>query len=591
MFPAQLPQNTPVALSTLPSSIPIQETFPAGILLIGYGAGVAQNAPNPASSNDPNTSTTRYGFVEFTAPGVADNTYIDQFGVPTRVDTFDAAGQPVDTRAPVCNADSIRRQLLEIPGAAEKRGPSGEFLRVVGPSKLGVSPLFPQTYPSLDPYVASLEGQTLSVTTLFVGGNVATYSGVVQGGAITLSGTMTAPPVGGAQPIAIPLTSDGIYGANGPYTVGAGPATTLQNDVYGQIYNRVVSGFGLGYWGGRYGNALDDRPGTPTPGWWGQEAFAAARTAPAPFPAYSAYAAVIARTAQAYGFPFSDSLPFNPQAGLPAGGTLRVTILNDQAPEPSSCDPPPPPVAPPPLAPPPTSAAPPPAPSAVTPVCDATPRRSAGDKGTITLSERALRIQQRIDSAALRRLDAVNDWIDAGVIATDLCAGGFGPSAFQAGITWRGGAAATAQTPPSPRPLSPPRARRSSAEFTVSLRQVRINERISKALVARAQATWRRVNGLTGGNLAPQTTLAGRPLIPGLAPAGAMPPSRDGAATRLIVPRSKGTGKVTLSAAQLRRTQRQSQRAIRLANRVTDRIEAGLTESQFQPGSIGAGRL
>ena len=48
---------------------------------------------------------------------------------------------------------------------------------------------------------------------------------------------------------------------------------------------------------------------------------------------------------------------------------------------------------------------------------------------------------------------------------------------------------------------------------------------------------------------------------------------------------------MTLTAAQLRRTQRQSQRAIRLANRVTDLIEAGLTESQFLPGSIGSDRL
>jgi hypothetical protein len=31
--------------------------------------------------------------------------------------------------------------------------------------------------------------------------------------------------------------------------------------------------------------------------------------------------------------------------------------------------------------------------------------------------------------------------------------------------------------------------------------------------------------------------------------------------------------------------------AIRLANRVTDLIGAGLTEQQFAPGSIGANRL
>jgi hypothetical protein len=46
-----------------------------------------------------------------------------------------------------------------------------------------------------------------------------------------------------------------------------------------------------------------------------------------------------------------------------------------------------------------------------------------------------------------------------------------------------------------------------------------------------------------------------------------------------------------VTAAQLRTTQRRSQRAIRIANRVNDRITQGLTEAQFQPGSIGSVRL
>jgi hypothetical protein len=583
-FPAQLPANTPVPLSSLPGQITVSDTFPAGILLIGYGNGIQQNSPNPANSNDPNVSTTRYGFVEFTASGVADNTYIDQYGIPTRIDTFDSIGAPIATRAPVCDTGSIAYQLEQIPGAAVRRAPAGHFLRVVGPSKLG-EPSFPQTYPSLDAYVASLEGQTLSVTTDFNATTVATYSGTVSGGSITLTGTLSN-PAGPGDPITIPLGTDDIYRAAGPYTQGATVVNGVNNDVYGQIYNRVISGFGLGYWGGRYGNTVDDRTGAPSPGWWKQPAFDQARTSPAPFPAYSQYAAVIAKTAQAYGFPFSDSLPFNPQANLPAGATLRVTILPDQfADDPATC-----PTAPAPApAPGPSPAAPPAAPAGGNPVCGATAPRKKGKKGAITLSRRALQIQQRIDAAALRRLNAANDWIDAGIVAGDLCAGAFGPSAFQAGIGWVGGAPGTPQTAPTPRPLRIPKAKGGSADFAVTLRQVRINERISKALLARAQATWKRINSLTGGNLAAGTSLAGRPLFPGLAVSGALPASTEAPATPLRVTTPK-VGKVRLDVKQLRTTQRQSQRAILLANKVTDLIGAGLTQQRFTAGSIGSAR-
>ena len=42
---------------------------------------------------------------------------------------------------------------------------------------------------------------------------------------------------------------------------------------------------------------------------------------------------------------------------------------------------------------------------------------------------------------------------------------------------------------------------------------------------------------------------------------------------------------------QLKKTQPRSQQAIRIANRVNDRITQGLTEAQFRPGSIGCARL
>jgi hypothetical protein len=46
-----------------------------------------------------------------------------------------------------------------------------------------------------------------------------------------------------------------------------------------------------------------------------------------------------------------------------------------------------------------------------------------------------------------------------------------------------------------------------------------------------------------------------------------------------------------VNTAQLRKTQKRSQQAIKIANRANDRITQGLTETQFRDGSIGSARL
>ena len=95
----------------------------------------------------------------------------------------------------------------------------------------------------------------------------------------------------------------------------------------------------------------------------------------------------------------------------------------------------------------------------------------------------------------------------------------------------------------------------------------------------------------TGGNLAEQTALAGRPLYAGLATSGALPAPQTAPARGLEIGPLPKAGKVTLTARQLRTTQKCSQRAIVLANRVNDRITSGLTEGQFQSGSISVTRF
>lgn len=87
--------------------------------------------------------------------------------------------------------------------------------------------------------------------------------------------------------------------------------------------------------------------------------------------------------------------------------------------------------------------------------------------------------------------------MDAGTLPSDLCGGAFGPSAFQQGIPWAG-SGPTETAPPDPRPIEIVKQKKPPANFTLSRQQAVTNDRISRALFARATATLERVNGLTG---------------------------------------------------------------------------------------------
>ena len=127
----------------------------------------------------------------------------------------------------------------------------------------------------------------------------------------------------------------------------------------------------------------------------------------------------------------------------------------------------------------------------------------------------------------------------------------------------------------------------------LSARQLRINQRIYQAAIRRADALEARLAGkLTGGDLAAgaitQNELHPRLRITSAAPAASEPaPSR----TRLAPPGSGAGGKVALTAAQLRINQRIAQAAVRRANALVARLEAGLTGDAFAPGSITSRNL
>ncbi len=178
--------------------------------------------------------------------------------------------------------------------------------------------------------------------------------------------------------------------------------------------------------------------------------------------------------------------------------------------------------------------------------------------GTVTLSATQLRINQRISSAGIRRADAIEAWLDAGIEARDLCGGAIVASVLGPGVEAGAPATARGRFSADPRPLriAPP-ARKTGVEFTLSAAQLRINQRIASRVVRQANALTARLDdGLSGGDLAAGAvtpeTLAPTIGLVAVAAGPTPPPTRTA-----LAPATTKTGVTfTLSAEQLRINQR-----------------------------------
>lgn len=209
----------------------------------------------------------------------------------------------------------------------------------------------------------------------------------------------------------------------------------------------------------------------------------------------------------------------------------------------------------------------------------------------VHLTPGQLLVNQRISQAALRRVAAISDWLDAGLVAGDLRDGGLGREDFAPDVGLTGAGAAIQNGVAAPRPLRvarSPRAR--AADLRVTVGQLRVNQRISQAAVRRAGALERRISGrLTGGDLRAGAVEADK-LAPGLLveaaqPAGpGPPPSR----TIIAVVARGPVARVDLSDRQILINQRISQEAVRRANRLARQIGRGLTGANFRDGAIAA---
>jgi hypothetical protein len=242
----------------------------------------------------PATAPYRYDYVEFTIvynAGIAtvngDVTGIDQVGIPARMSFQDSKGNVLDnagTSSPAVRSmgcwDDILSTVttnaaplkptwdpstiaLTVPGTTKR-------LRLAGPSNM---PTGIAAYPSMQQYIASLSGKTVTITGYF-GGNTNpplaatyySYSGTFDAsGNLALAGTLTSDKAGATpnpkypspQPIYLPArslfdtmapngwwdtntwgnptagygTGFGVYAQNGPYQLGGTAPTSFETQL------------------------------------------------------------------------------------------------------------------------------------------------------------------------------------------------------------------------------------------------------------------------------------------------------------------------------------------------------------------------
>ncbi len=316
--------NKSTKLSALTDSKFSLTAVSAGRITFSYDGAVPED-------QDPNTPSARFDKVELSYPaGAANLTAVDFFGIPFTLETLDSNQNVLQRLTYYTSTKTLVAALLVLVPNAEitTNGKTGaHFARVLSPVKL------PAAYPSMQPYVSSVAGRSLTIDGTYVGPvapspSTYDYTGTLANdGTITLTGTIDPPPNPANQPLKINGSSlaSAIYTDNGPYTVGGKPAQVSDNDVYAAIYRDLVAGFDFGFVDGKYGS--------DSAGWYGttpyHPPYACARTADDNF--FNQYASLIAADSDAYGFPFADRLG-NVQVSLnSAVATLRITILPDDA--------------------------------------------------------------------------------------------------------------------------------------------------------------------------------------------------------------------------------------------------------------------
>lgn len=218
------------------------------------------------------------------------------------------------------------------------------------------------------------------------------------------------------------------------------------------------------------------------------------------------------------------------------------------------------------------------------------PVTGGGASGRLSLTTTQLRINQRIGQAAVRRANAVQRWVEAGIVNGDICGGSLIGDQLDAGVMFSQGLLQAIPGRADPRPVVIPAAQaKPAASFTLTARQLKINQKVYSAAVRRANALRSRITGrLTGGDIRDGELTADRlrqDLVLGtLTPAATVP---GASTTQVADPDAKSTV-FAPTLRQLRINQRIAQAAVKRTNALRAIVGAGLTGENFAANSITA---
>lgn len=211
----------------------------------------------------------------------------------------------------------------------------------------------------------------------------------------------------------------------------------------------------------------------------------------------------------------------------------------------------------------------------------------------LSLNAAQIQTNQRIGQAAVRRANAIQSWLDDGVVSGDFRTETITPDKFGSDVSWvdngKNRSGCCCCDPDDARPVKVPAGSRGTATLRVTARQLRINQRIYSAALRRANALTARIEGqLTGGDIRDgeltQETVAEWVVL------GAQNPTAEPTAasvTQVKSPRSNGaTFQPTLN--QLQTNQRIAQAAVRRTNELRAKLAFGLQAENFLDNSISA---
>ncbi len=201
-------------------------------------------------------------------------------------------------------------------------------------------------------------------------------------------------------------------------------------------------------------------------------------------------------------------------------------------------------------------------------------------------------VDRRVAEAAVRRVNAIERWLDAGVTAGDLRHEGLGSSVFAPSLGPRGPADSAGTAAAATRPIGAGAGARARGPIRATPRELLRTRRIAQSAVRRLEGIEARLAaGLTGGDVVDGSV---GPEKLGVGVWLASPRGQAQAAPRtvtVVAPAKHPPRSVRVTRRALLISQKTSQGALRRAEALRARLLLGLSTADFQPGSIGPADL